>query len=106
MRCRALHNPLVSEEGKEHAWNMLQQMDDEEARQELYHQQESPKDPTRVEAGLKAYDFQVLASELVVTIISARRKIHSLVRRVIAEPRTAYMRWNDGLIRRPQLAQG
>ena len=53
MQCRAIHNPLVSEEGKEHAWNMLQQMDDE-ARQELYHQQEREKDPPRVAAGLNA----------------------------------------------------
>lgn len=49
-----MHNPLVSEEGKEHACEMLQEMDDEEARQELYQLGEKPKDPTRVTAGLKA----------------------------------------------------
>ncbi|KAJ5958901.1 uncharacterized protein N7479_006051 [Penicillium vulpinum] len=59
----AIHNPLVSEEGKEHAWNMLEQMDDEEARQELYHQDDRPKDPVRVEAGLKAAQKNPLVSE-------------------------------------------
>jgi hypothetical protein len=54
MQRRAIHNPLVSEEGREHAWNMLQQMDDEEARQELYDDQERAKEPVRVAAGLKA----------------------------------------------------
>ncbi|KAL5043816.1 hypothetical protein BDW71DRAFT_216160 [Aspergillus fruticulosus] len=48
----ALHNPLVSEEGKEHARRMLLEMDDQEAREELYG--EKPKSPTRVAAGLKA----------------------------------------------------
>jgi hypothetical protein len=51
---RALHNPFVSEEGKEHARQMLEQMDDEEARRELYDLEESAKDPNRVAAGLKA----------------------------------------------------
>ncbi|KAL4761931.1 Con-6 family protein [Aspergillus foveolatus] len=48
----ALHNPLVSEKGKEHARRMLLEMDDQEAREELY--REKPKSPTRVAAGLKA----------------------------------------------------
>ncbi|KAJ5378291.1 uncharacterized protein N7496_005700 [Penicillium cataractarum] len=59
----AMHNPLVSEEGKAHAREMLQLMNDEEARQELYSQDERPKDPTRVAAGLKAAQKNPLVSE-------------------------------------------
>ncbi|KKK12658.1 hypothetical protein AOCH_001356, partial [Aspergillus ochraceoroseus] len=50
----ALHNPLVSEEGKEHARKMLAEIDDEEARQALYCSSERHKNPMRVAAGLKA----------------------------------------------------
>ncbi|KAJ5741055.1 hypothetical protein N7493_000927 [Penicillium malachiteum] len=59
----ATRNPLVSAEGRTHARNMLQQIDDEEARQELYHQDDSPKDPMRVAAGLKAARKNPLVSE-------------------------------------------
>ncbi|KAJ0281451.1 hypothetical protein COL922a_014430, partial [Colletotrichum nupharicola] len=50
---RALHNPLVSAEGKEHARRMLAEMHDEEAREELYRQHVKPKSPTRVAGGLR-----------------------------------------------------
>ncbi|KAL2869562.1 Con-6 family protein [Aspergillus lucknowensis] len=51
----AIDNPLVSAEGKEHARQMLKEMEDEEARQELYRQQEKQKSPVRVAAGLRAW---------------------------------------------------
>ncbi|KAL4781553.1 Conidiation protein 6-domain-containing protein [Aspergillus varians] len=57
----ALHNPLVSEEGKEHARMMLRSMDEEEAREELYH--EKPKSPNRVAGGLKAAQHNPRLSE-------------------------------------------
>jgi hypothetical protein len=50
---RALHNPLVSAEGKEHARMMLVEMHDEEAREELYQQHVKLKSPTRVAGALK-----------------------------------------------------
>ncbi|KAJ5691601.1 hypothetical protein N7488_012336 [Penicillium malachiteum] len=59
----AITNPLVSAEGRTHAQNMLQQINDEEARQELYHQDESPKNPMRVAAGLRAARKNPLVSE-------------------------------------------
>ncbi|KAJ5100115.1 hypothetical protein N7532_007116 [Penicillium argentinense] len=59
----ATHNPLVSEEGKQQAGDMLQRMDDEGARQEIYHQEERTKDPIRVAAGLKAAQRNPLVSE-------------------------------------------
>ncbi|KAJ5379696.1 uncharacterized protein N7496_002124 [Penicillium cataractarum] len=74
IKSRAIHNPLVSEEGKQHAWDMLQVMDDEEARQELYHQQERPKDPPRIAVGLKAQGFpDLLLRTLSNTNFSAQR---------------------------------
>jgi hypothetical protein len=54
MQWRAIHNPFISAEGKEHAWNILQQTGDDEARQGLYHEEEKAKDPISVAAGLKA----------------------------------------------------
>ncbi|EPS33067.1 hypothetical protein PDE_08029 [Penicillium oxalicum 114-2] len=59
----ALHNPLVSEEGKDHARQMLEQMDEEQARRELYNLEESAKDPNRVIAGLKAAQHNPLVTE-------------------------------------------
>ncbi|KAJ5772767.1 hypothetical protein N7457_007663 [Penicillium paradoxum] len=59
----AIHNPLVSEEGKEHARNMYEGMNDEEARQELYRAQGRPKNPVRMAAGLKAAQRNPRVSE-------------------------------------------
>ncbi|CEL08994.1 hypothetical protein ASPCAL12138 [Aspergillus calidoustus] len=59
----ALHNPLVSAEGKEHARRMLAEMHDEEAREELYRQHVKPKSPTRVAGGLRGAQHNPLVSE-------------------------------------------
>lgn len=50
---RALSNPLVSMEAKEHARTILTDLDEEGAREELY--REKPKSPTRVAGGLRGY---------------------------------------------------
>ncbi|KAL4964296.1 Con-6 family protein [Aspergillus stella-maris] len=50
----ALHNPRVSKEKKEEATSMLEKLDEEGARQEMYRQQEKPKSPSRVATGLRA----------------------------------------------------
>ncbi|KAL4950160.1 hypothetical protein BDW69DRAFT_172731 [Aspergillus filifer] len=50
----ALHNPRVSEEKKAKAVSMLEILDEEGARQDMYSQQEKPKSPSRVAAGLRA----------------------------------------------------
>ncbi|KAL4914316.1 hypothetical protein BDW62DRAFT_190556 [Aspergillus aurantiobrunneus] len=59
----ALHNPRVSEEHKEHARKMLEELDEEGARRELYHQEEKAKSPVRVAAGLRASLHNPLVGE-------------------------------------------
>ncbi|PTU21611.1 hypothetical protein P175DRAFT_0500493 [Aspergillus ochraceoroseus IBT 24754] len=49
----ALHNPRVSEDAKQHASKMLQEIHDEEARRKPYKSAEPVKDPARIAAGLK-----------------------------------------------------
>ncbi|KAL4936047.1 hypothetical protein BDV06DRAFT_205781 [Aspergillus oleicola] len=53
-RTRALHNPRVSDEQKEHAALMLEKLDEEGVRQEIYRQQGRPKSRNRVATGLRA----------------------------------------------------
>ncbi|KAL4888573.1 Conidiation protein 6-domain-containing protein [Aspergillus ambiguus] len=49
-----LSNPRTSDEAKEHAQEMLDQLGGEQPREELYEQEDRDKDPTRVMGGLKA----------------------------------------------------
>lgn len=63
---RALSNPLVSMEAKEHARTMLTDLDEEGARQELY--REKPKSPTRVAGGLRGYVLCTMLHDLILLV--------------------------------------
>ncbi|KAI9035152.1 Con-6 family protein [Aspergillus affinis] len=49
-----LSNPNVSDEAKEHAEQMLQELGGNQPQEEIHHAQGYGKDPMRVNAGLKA----------------------------------------------------
>lgn len=49
-----LSNPKVSQEAKQHAQAMLNELGGDQPREELYQARDQNKDPTRVSAGLKA----------------------------------------------------
>ncbi|KAJ6138520.1 hypothetical protein N7471_005006 [Penicillium samsonianum] len=58
-----LSNPKVSQEAKQHAQAMLNELGGDQPREELYQARDQNKDPTRVSAGLKAAQHNPLVTE-------------------------------------------